>query len=314
MNGLAGHGCDGGKKRAVVFAYSSIGYECLAELLESGIDVVALFTHEDDPVEEKWFLSVRALAAESAIPVRTPEKLSEEDVRFISASRPDLIFSFSYRLVIPAEILELAPLGAFNMHGALLPRYRGRACVNWVVLNGEALTGVTLHHMVARVDEGHIVDQEAVPIGPDDTAHDVFKKMIPAARAALKRSLPAILEGTARGREQDESLATYFGRRRPEDGRIDWTKPAREVYNLVRALTHPFPGAFTFISGKKLFIWGAKPQECERCAEPGIVVSSSPLKIGAGSGALLVTRAQWIDGEELEGDELRLPVGVSAAD
>jgi methionyl-tRNA formyltransferase len=184
------------------------------------------------------------------------------------------------------------------------------------VLNGETLTGVTLHHMVERVDEGRIVDQESVTIGPDDTAHDVFKKMIPAARTVLERSLPDILEGSAHGREQDESLATYFGRRRPEDGQIDWSKPARDVYNLVRALTHPFPGAFTFINGKKLFIWGAKPlpDDCERCAPSGIVVSSSPLEIGAGCGVLHVIRAQWIDGEELEGDELQLPAGASAAE
>ena len=307
---------DLGKKRAVVFAYSSIGYECLSGLLASGLDVVALFTHEDDPGEEKWFLSARVLADENSIPAYTPEKLGWNEARLIRELQPDLMFSFSYRLVIPAAILELAPLGAFNIHGALLPRYRGRACVNWAVLNGETQTGVTLHHMVARVDEGRIVDQEPVPIGPDDTAHDVFKKMIPAARTVLKRSLPAILGGDAQGREQDESLATYFGRRRPEDGQIDWSKPARDVYNLVRALTHPFPGAFTFINGKKLFIWGAKPlpEDCGRCASPGIVVSSSPLKIGARSGVLHVTRAQWIDGEELEGDELQLPVGVSAAE
>jgi methionyl-tRNA formyltransferase len=297
-------------KRAVVFAYSSIGCECLAELLASGLDVAALFTHEDDPGEEKWFLSVRALADESSIPALTPDRLGEAEANFIRDLQPDLIFSFSYRLVIPAAILELAPLGAFNIHGALLPRYRGRACVNWAVLNGETMTGVTLHHMTARVDEGRIVDQEPVPIGPDETAHDVFKKMIPAARLVLRRSLPDILEGTARGREQDESSATYYGRRRPEDGQIDWPKPARDVHNLVRALTHPFPGAFTFINGRKLFVWGAKPLEEERGKQPGIVVSSSPLKIGTGNGALLVTRAQWVDGEESEGDELGLPVGV----
>ena len=304
------------KKRAVVFAYSSIGYECLAELLASGLDVAALFTHEDDPGEEKWFLSVRTLADENNIAVRTPVKLGEEDARFIRELEPDLIFSFSYRLVIPAEILKSASLGAFNIHGALLPRYRGRACVNWAVLNGETRTGVTLHHMVERVDEGRIVDQESVSIEPDETAHEVFKKMIPAARTVLKRSLPAILEGTAPGREQDESLATYFGRRSPEDGRIDWSKPASEIHNLIRALTHPFPGAFSFANGKKFFVWGAKPlpEKSGRNAAFGVVVSSSPLMIGTGSGTLHVTRAQWINGEELEGDELQLPVGASVTE
>ena len=298
------------KKRAVVFAYSSIGYECLAELLAGEIEVAALFTHEDDPGEEKWFRSVRELAESNGVSVYFSDKLGEDEIRLIRELRPDLLFSFSYRAIIPASILELAPLGAFNIHGALLPKYRGRACINWVVLRGETQTGVTLHHMVARVDEGRIVDQEAVPIGPDDTAHDVFKKMIPVTRMVLRRSLPAILNGTAYGREQDESQATYFGRRRPEDGLIDWSKPARDIHNLVRAVTHPFPGAFTYLNGKKLFIWSAEPCPENSRVTPGVVISSFPLKVAAGSGALKIERAQWSDGEELKGDELRLPPGA----
>jgi methionyl-tRNA formyltransferase len=298
------------KKRAVVFAYSSIGYECLAELLASEIEVVALFTHKDDPDEEKWFRSVRELAEANGVSVHFPDTLGEDEVQLIRELRPDLLFSFSFRAVIPASILELAPLGAFNIHGALLPRYRGRACVNWVVLHGETQTGVTLHHMVARVDEGRIVDQEVVPIEPNDTAHDVFKKMIPATRMVLHRSLPAILEGKAYGREQDESQATYFGRRRPEDGLIDWSKPAREIHNLVRAVTHPFPGAFTYLNGGKLFIWKTQPLLEESCITPGVVVSSSPLRVGTGNGALQIEQAQWSGGEELKGDELRLPLGA----
>jgi methionyl-tRNA formyltransferase len=299
------------RKRAVVFAYSSIGYECLAELLANKIEVAALYTHEDDPNEEKWFRSVRELAEENEILVYAPIKLGDNEVRQIRELSPDLIFSFSYRSIIPVSILKLAPGGAFNIHGALLPRYRGRACVNWVVLRGETRTGVTLHHMAARVDEGRIVDQEVVSIDPDDTAHDVFKKMIPAAVAALRRSLPAILEGTAYGREQDESQATYFGRRSPEDGAIDWSKPAREIHNLVRAVTHPFPGAFTHLNGKKLFVWSTQPYPEEPCAAPGAVASSSPLEVGTGEGVLLIKRAQWSDGPELSGDDLRLSVGVA---
>ena len=299
-------------KRAVVFAYSSIGCECLKELLESGVDVVAVFTHEDDPGEERWFSSVRDSAEKSGLPVYTPDELGEEAVCIVKGALPDLIFSFSYRKVIPVSILALAPLGAFNIHGALLPRYRGRACINWAVLNGETSTGVTLHHMVARVDEGRIVDQESVIIEPEDTAHDVFGKMIPAARMVLRRSLPAILDGTAYGYVQDESRATYFGRRRPEDGWIDWTKSAQEINNLVRAVTHPFPGAFTYLNGteSKLFVWRAKPRPEMECTMPGVVVSSSPLRVSTGCGILEIGRAQWSDGEELEGDELRLPVGA----
>jgi methionyl-tRNA formyltransferase len=170
---------------------------------------------------------------------------------------------------------------------------------------------VTLHHMTERVDAGRIVDQEAVPIDPDDTAYDVFKKMIPATGEVLRRSLPAILANAAQGREQDESLATYFGRRRPEDGQIDWTQPARMIYDLVRAVTHPFPGAFTYLEGKKLVVWTAKFLLEEECFAPGFVISSCPLKVGAGNGVLRIDRAQWSGGEELKGDELRLPLGVT---
>ncbi|MDR1510845.1 MAG: formyltransferase, partial [Synergistaceae bacterium] len=260
------------KKRCVIFAYSSIGCECLEESLARGLDIAAVFTHEDDPREEKWFRSVRGLAKENSIPDLAPEKLGNAEITQIREIAPDVIFSFSYRKIIPLSILNLASLGAFNIHCALLPKYRGRACVNWAVLNGENETGVTLHHMTERADEGRIVDQEAVPICPDDTAHDVFKKLIPAARRMLRRSLPSILAGTAHGREQDESRATYFGRRRPDDGVIDWSKPAHEIYNLVRALTHPFPGAFTFSNGKKLLLWEARPCAV-KTSPPGTVVS-----------------------------------------
>jgi methionyl-tRNA formyltransferase len=250
------------------------------------------------------------LAEVNDIPVYLPDKPGENEVRLIQELHPDLLFSFSYRLVIPVSILASASLGAFNILGALLPRYRGRACINWAVLRGETRTGVTLHHMVARVDEGRIVDQEAVSIGPDDTAHDVFKKLIPAARVMLHRSLPAILEGKACGREQDASQATYFGRRRPEDGLIDWSQSPREIHNLVRAVTHPFPGAFTYLNGGKLFIWKTQLLLEESCIRPGVVVSSSPLKVGTGNGALQIEQAQWSGGEESKGDELRLPLGA----
>ena len=206
------------------------------------------------------------------------------------------------------------------MHGSLLPRYRGRACVNWAVLNGETETGVTLHHMTARADRGRIVDQASVPIGPEDTAHDVFLKLIPLAGTVLRRSLPAILAGRAEGVEQDESRATTFGRRRPADGLLEWTGSARALHDLVRAVAPPFPGAFTFVAGRKLFVWRTRVPEgadasCE--AVPGTVLSSEPLTVATGSGPLIVTEARWEDdGADDERDGGRggavpfLPVGT----
>ena len=282
--------------RAAVFAYSSVGCVCLEALLEGGVEVAAVYTHEDDPGEERWFRSVADLARSRGLTVLTPERLEPEEER-LRALAPDLIFSFYYRALIPEAILSLAPLGAFNLHGSLLPRYRGRACVNWAVLNGETETGVTLHRMTARADRGRIVDQASVPIGPDDTAHDVLLKLIPRAAEVLRRSLPAILAGRAEGAEQDESRATLFGRRRPSDGLMDWTKDARALHNLVRAVAPPFPGAFTFCEGRKLFVWRARAAEEAEVsgAEPGTVLASEPLAVAAGSGALTITSARWED-------------------
>lgn len=236
---------------AVVFAYSSVGVECLSVLLRHGVNISLVYTHEDDPNEVHWFKSVYDLAKSHNLNVRT----DEPDFSVVQAAKPDVIFSFYYRSMIDMKILDIAPLGAFNMHGSLLPKYRGRACVNWAVLNGETQAGVTLHHMVARADAGNIVAQEAVEIGENDTAQDVFTRIIPAAGRVLERSLDAILSGNAEGTPQDETQATKFGRRRPADGLIDWTKSAHEIHNLVRAVAKPFPGAFTEHNGHKLMIW-----------------------------------------------------------
>ena len=286
----------GAKARAAVFAYSSVGCECLRVLLDRGVDVVLVYTHADDPGEEQWFDSVYELARSRGLEAAAPDSLEGEEER-VRAAAPDVIFSFYYRSLIPMSILDLAPLGAFNMHGSLLPRYRGRACVNWAVLNGETETGVTLHHMTARADRGNIVDQMAVPIGPEDTAHDVFLKLIPAAGTVLARSLDAILAGNAPGTPQDESKATLFGRRRPADGLMDWTKSARELYNLVRAVAWPFPGAFTSCGGRKLMVWRTRAAdgEAQDGAMPGTVLSPRPLRVATGRGTLEVLEAQWAD-------------------
>lgn len=283
-------------KRAVVFAYSSVGCRCLEVLLDRGVEVPLVYSHQDDPGEERWFDSVPDLARARGLTVLTPESLSGEEER-VRAAAPDVIFSFYYRSLIPAPILELAPLGAFNMHGSLLPRYRGRACVNWAVLMGERETGVTLHHMTARADRGNIVGQETVPIGPNDTAHDVFLRIIPAAGTLLERCLDDILAGNAPGVPQDESQATVFGRRRPADGLIDWRKSAEEIHNLVRAVAWPFPGAFTHLGGRKLMIWRTGPiiTELNVNDTPGMVLTSWPIRVQTGRGVLEITEAQWAD-------------------
>ncbi len=297
------------KPSILVFAYHDVGYECLDFLIQNDEYILAVITHENNPNEEIWFRSVADLAAEYGIPVYTPESVNTPEwVERIRSWEPDLIFSFYYRNMIKEDILNIPRLGAFNMHGSLLPKYRGRAPINWAVLNGEQETGVTLHHMVKRADAGDIVDQEAVPIGLDDTAQDVFHKAVKAARLVLERQIDALTQGTAPRRKQDESRATYFGGRKPEDGRIDWTQNAETIYNLIRAVTHPYPGAFTETGGKKLFVWWAKALPGAE-GVPGQVISLDPLKVAAGSGVLEIVNWEWENEEDDSSESRGLAVG-----
>jgi methionyl-tRNA formyltransferase len=245
--------------RIAVFAYSETGHACLEKLFDLGAHVVLAVTHPDEPGEERWFPSVSELARSRGVPPLIVDRADEQ--RLLEALReaaPELILSVYFRRVLPPEILAAPRCGAFNVHGSLLPKYRGRAPVNWAVLRGETETGATLHVMTERPDAGDIVDAERVPIGPDDTAHEVQKRVTQAAVAVLERRLADLERGTAPRTPQDESAATTFGRRRPEDGRIDWTRPAKEVHDLIRAVSHPYPGAFTDVFGGKTFVWKAR--------------------------------------------------------
>jgi methionyl-tRNA formyltransferase len=245
--------------RIAVFAYSDTGHACLKSLLERGEDVALVVTHADDPKEPRWFDSVADLARSRGIePMILDDPRDPAAIARVKAARPELLFSFYYRGILPPEILELPRLGAYNVHGSLLPAYRGRAPVNWAVLRGERMTGATLHVMTEKPDSGDIVDQERVPIGPDDTAIEVQRRVTAAAAKILERRLEELKRGTAPRRRQKEEDATTFSKRGPEDGHIEWNQTAEEVHNLVRAVTHPYPGAFTSIFGGKTFLWKTK--------------------------------------------------------
>lgn len=283
--------------RILFFGYSEVGYECLDLLLSRGDNVIGLITHEDNPHEKIWFKTPAVAAREKNIAVHAPELVNTPEWRErIAAMRPDLILSVYYRHMIGTKILALAPLGAWNMHGSLLPKYRGRAPINWAVLHGESRIGMTLHRMVKAADAGAIVDQEGVEIGTRDTAEQAFRKVLPCARRVLARQIDALLAGTVRETPQDDSQATYFGGRKPDDGRIDWRQTSREIFNLIRAVTDPYPGAFTDVSGSRLMVWWAEadsPQAKKRRGAPGEVLSVSPLVVATGDGAFELTKTEW---------------------
>ena len=238
---------------AVVFGYGDVGVRCLATLLAQGVRVLQVFTHPDDPNEARWYASMTRFATEHDIPVHLSADAAGAEVEAaVAALGPDLLFSFYYRRMIPDAVLRHARQAALNMHGSLLPAFRGRAPVNWVCVHGATETGASLHHMTARPDAGALVDQMPVPILPDDTAYDVFRKVCTAAELVLARSLPALRDGTAAAVPLDLSMGSYYGARRPEDGEIDWSQGAQRAHNLVRAVAPPFPGARTQLDGQPL--------------------------------------------------------------
>lgn len=279
----------------VVCAYHNVGYRCLEELLRQGADIRMVFTHEDSPNEEIWFASVKELAERNGIPWRTSDINLQENIELLREIGPDLIFSFYYRNMIKREVLDIPRFGALNLHGSYLPKYRGRVPVNWAVINGETETGATLHHMVEKPDAGDIVDREKVTIEFTDTALNVFNKVTDAAAKVIARSYPLLASGTAPRIPMELAEGSYFGGRKPADGLIDWNRPAVTLYNLVRGVTHPYPGAFTFLDGKKVLVWGAWP--LEGSGKPGEIISESPFLIGTGEG-LLEIRSLQMEGEE----------------
>ena len=237
------------KKSAVVFAYHNVGHRCLQVLLAHGVEVKLVVTHVDNPNENIWFESVGQLAHLHGIPVATPDDANTAEFQAeIAKLNPDFLFSFYYRLMLKPSLLTLAKHGAFNMHGSLLPQYRGRVPVNWAIIKGERQTGATLHEMVEKPDAGRIVEQCAVPILPNDNALQVFNKVTVAAEIALDRALPGLLNGSAAMRNQDLSAGSYFGGRKAEDGAINWHESAQNIHNLVRAVAPPYPGATTSVN------------------------------------------------------------------
>jgi methionyl-tRNA formyltransferase len=292
--------------KAVVFAYHQVGVRCLKALLAGGVDIALVVTHQDNPDETIWFESVAVTAARHDIPVLTPlDPNAPETLMRIAAVAPDFIFSFYYRQMLKPALLQIAKRGAYNMHGSLLPKYRGRVPVNWAVLHGESETGATLHRMVEKPDAGEIVAQQGVPILPDDTAGEVFAKVTVAAEMALVGVLPRLLAGTAEHRPQDLAGGSYFGGRKPEDGQIDWAQPSTIIHNLIRAVAPPYPGAFFDIEGHRVVVGTSlrRPAIKPRGASPKLYIEDDSLLADCTDGCVLQLFDATVDGKAILGTQ-----------
>jgi methionyl-tRNA formyltransferase len=294
---------------AVVFAYHNVGVRCLQAVLNAGVDVKLVVTHADQAGEAIWFDSVAEVARLHGLPCITPVDAKNPDLLArCQALAPEFLFSFYYRHMLPASLLEVPRHGAFNMHGSLLPHYRGRAPVNWAVLHGEHQTGATLHAMTAKPDAGAIVDQCAVPILQNDRAREVFDKVSVAAEIVLARSLPALLAGTAVLKPPLLEQGSYFGGRCAEDGRIAWDASAAHIHNLVRAVAPPeYPGAFfETAQGQKVVIARTLRRSQEPCLSDkracmALIPHDKGFYLHAADGELLQVLQASVDGQALHG-------------
>lgn len=295
--------------RAVVFAYHNVGVRCLRTLLDQGVDVALVLTHEDSPTETIWYDSVAQVCADHNIEAITVDDPNvTEVIERVRALAPDFIFSFYYRKMLGSALLAIPRRGALNMHGSLLPKYRGRVPVNWAVLHGESETGASLHYMEVKPDAGDLVAQTAVPILGDDTAFEVFQKVTVAAELTLSRALPQLIAGTAPSIPLDLKSGSYFSGRKPEDGRINWQQSAREVNNLVRAVAPPYPGAFCDNFGVRVVIAGARvvvPPASAAGNAGSIAHVGETVGILCGDGKLLEPLATVVDEKTLNAQETR---------
>ncbi|KOC89389.1 bifunctional UDP-4-amino-4-deoxy-L-arabinose formyltransferase/UDP-glucuronic acid oxidase ArnA [Winslowiella iniecta] len=297
--------------KVVVFAYHDMGCVGINALVNAGYDIAAIYTHADAAGENQFFASVARTAAELGIPVFAPEEINHPLwIDRIKSSEPDAIFSFYYRNMLCDEIIHCAKQGAFNLHGSLLPDYRGRAPLNWALVNGETETGVTLHRMVARADAGAIIAQQRVTITAEDNARSLHGKLNETAAGLLSGILPEIKTGEFTELPQDHSKARYFGRRTPEDGRIHWDQPAAVIHNLVRAVTDPWPGAFSYVGASKFTVWKTRVHSDRPAAKAGTVLSTQPLIIACGSEALEVLTGQSENGVYMQGSQLAQTLGL----
>ncbi len=301
----------------VLLCATQRGHRVLNKLIELAPDSqLTVFTFPEDPWEPRYVDDIRAMTEAFGGTLHEARSVSADRWRaFWQATPIDLMLVVSWRYLIPAEIYHLPRLGTFVFHDSLLPAYRGFSPTVWSIINGEDHTGVTLFEMADEVDSGEVVMQTRLAIGPDETIADLLERVTATYLTTLEQALPLLLEGRAPRLKQDQSQASFTCKRLPDDNRIDWTRPTSEVYNLIRAVTAPYPGAFTTFNGQKLTIWSA-----QRLPDTRRYVGLIPGRVAAiqsgegavvltGDGALLLREVQ-LDGQSIRcADQVLTSIG-----
>ncbi|MBI3820022.1 MAG: formyltransferase [Planctomycetes bacterium] len=292
-------------KLCILAAYHEMGYVGLECILRHGWEVAAVYTHPDAPNENIWWRRIADYAKENNIPVEYADISDPAQFEKLKSYDADYLFSVYYRKMIAPAILEIFPKGAYNLHGSLLPHYRGRAPVNWVLVEGQIETGVTMHHMVAKPDAGDLVDQEWVPIEDDESASTLYQKLVDASVNVWDRCLGWFERGKAPRFTQDLTKGCYRGGRTPEDGKINFAWPAKRCFDLIRGVTHPYPGAFAMAGQQKYYIWWATPSASiksgRRAPAGSVLLENGQPVVVCGDGYLRIDKIQPPGREEMDG-------------
>ncbi|MFI6851094.1 methionyl-tRNA formyltransferase [Streptomyces sp. NPDC050416] len=306
--------------RVVMFGYQTWGHRTLQALLDSEHDVVLVVTHpkSEHAYEKIWSDSVADLAEENGVPVVIRNRPDDELFERLKEADPDIIVANNWRTWIPPRIFDLPRHGTLNVHDSLLPKYAGFSPLIWALINGEPEVGVTAHMMNDELDAGDIVRQEAVAVGPADTATDLFHKTVDLIAPVTIGALGLIASGQTEFTKQDRSRASFFHKRSIEDSRIDWSWPAEDLERLVRAQSEPYPSAFTFHRGRRLEVLAAVVSEGRYGGTPGrifyregegvVIVAGADARTGRNHG-LAITRVRTEDGRELPASEYFTAMG-----
>ena len=297
-----------GRRGRVVFVGAVHEAEAaLAAVLQSAAEVVSVVTPTPEMAGRlSGAVDLEPLARRFGVPVlTTPDLNSPHDIERLRVLSPDLIVVVGWTRLLGREVLAIPPRGCVGFHASLLPYGRGRAPVNWAILRGEVVTGNTFMYLSPEADAGDIIDQRPVLIEPEDTCATVYAKVAHAGAEMLTDHLPGLLSGTAPRRPQEKGVGEPLPKRTPDMGITDWNRSARAVHDWIRALTHPYPGAFTFLDGQKVFLWYSDPPDEQAPAggEPGVILGGDgeALRVGTSDGSVRITRVQEDGGPEESG-------------
>jgi methionyl-tRNA formyltransferase len=283
--------------RVIVFGYDQLMLTSLDALSEAGAEVIAaVFPRvRQDPRANAIREEVSSRGMET---IEQPRK-GEIDrfVASINALRPDVIFVWSYPMILSRELIEIPPLGCINLHMGLLPQYRGVNGLKWALLNGETQTGVTLHYIDEGIDTGDMISRVSFPIGDEDDIVSLMKKARFAGIHLMKNIWPQLVEGTVRAMPQNEADAGYYSAAMEPPREIDWSRSAREIHNRIRASARPFEGVYTLWGAKQMVLRRSEPDDLPADKIPGTVlaVGDDGFTVATGAGRLVVKEVE-VDG------------------